>query len=175
MGGRVVTYILTIYYKCGEMVILPQINRCSFFRRYDRRLEACSETYRSFVHLPGRGESGQERAAGDFPPPQRPPIRGIGYRIRGLFARYAGRDTAPLRWRSVRLMRPNESSLGRDTVAPKLRKKFFFCIEELSGLLTSYGTVSRAFAGLCSVETPLAAPFRMRLLRGKCLSFPGIA
>jgi len=32
------------------MVILPQIKKCKFFRRYDRKFEPYSETYRSFVH-----------------------------------------------------------------------------------------------------------------------------
>lgn len=69
-------------------------------------------------------------------------------------------------------MRPNDSSLGRDTDVPNLVKKFFFWMEELNGLRISYGVFRRAFAGLRSIETPLDAPLRSRVLRGRRFSFP---
>jgi hypothetical protein len=69
-------------------------------------------------------------------------------------------------------MRPNDSSLGRDTDVPNLLKKFFFWMEELIGLRTSYDAFKRAFAGLRSLATPLDAPLRSRVLRGRRSSFP---
>ncbi|MFA4947328.1 MAG: hypothetical protein WC674_02325 [Candidatus Krumholzibacteriia bacterium] len=50
-------------------------------------------------------------------------------------------------------------------------KKFFCRMDELSGLLTLFGIERRAFAGLSSLDTPLAAPFRSRVLSGRNSAF----
>jgi len=92
---------------------------------------------------------------------------GIDYRIRGLSAWDAGRETPLLCGCPVLLILPNESSLGLATDVPKVRKKFFCWMDELSGLLTLYGIERRAFAGLCRLEAPRAASFRSRVLSGR--------
>ena len=50
---------------------------------------------------------------------------GVCYRIRGLAAREAGRDTALPYECTVLWIQPNESSFGLETDVLKLRMKFF--------------------------------------------------
>jgi hypothetical protein len=61
--------------------------------------------------------------------------------------------------------------LGLATDAPKVRKKFFCWMDELSGLLTLCGIERRAFAGLSSLDAPLAASLRSRVLSGRNSAF----